>query len=126
MGHKKFKMGFYYNQPQGFYYNQQQQPGFYYNQQQPGFYYNQQPGFYYNQQQGFYYDQWDAAAKAAAKKGFGEAWKKDKYASKVMDSVIDRASKLLTAHFVRTSTNRARSRTASSDRLPANACATRR
>merc|ERR1711979_1983 len=93
---KKFKMGFYYNQPQGFYYNQQQQPGFYYNQQQPGFYYNQQPGFYYNQQQGFYYDQRDAAAK----EGFGEAWKKDKYASKVMDSVIDRASKLLTAHFV--------------------------
>merc|ERR1712228_997661 len=73
MGHKKFKMGFYYNQPQG---------------------------FYYNQQQDFYYDQQDPAAKAVAKKGFGEAWKKDKYASKVMDAVIDRASKLLTAHFV--------------------------
>merc|ERR1712130_540688 len=32
--------------------------------------------------------------KALARRG------KDKYASKVMDSVIDRASKLLTAHFV--------------------------
>merc|ERR1712158_203131 len=82
MGHKKFKMGFYYNQPQGFYYNQQQQR------------------FYYNQQQGFYYDERDAGAKAAAKKGFGAAWQKDKYASKVMDAVIARASKLLTAHFV--------------------------
>merc|ERR1712088_964555 len=61
--------------------------GFYYNQQQKeGFYYNQQEGFYYNQPEGFYYDNQDS--------------KKTKGANKAMDAVIDRASKVLTGHFV--------------------------
>merc|ERR1712176_1237986 len=92
----------------GFYYQQQPQQGFYYNQQpqKQGFYYNQQPkqGFYYNQPEGFYYDQRDPAKKvvkkAAPKVNNSAAWKGDEYASKLMDAVIDRTSKVLTGHFV--------------------------
>merc|ERR1712078_206 len=115
MGSKK--MGLYYQQQpqQGFYYNQQpQKQGFYYNQQpKQGFYYNQPEGFYYNQQEGFYYDQQDkafyydqrdpakkVAKKAAPKVNNSAAWKGDEYASKLMDAVIDRTSKVLTGHFV--------------------------
>merc|ERR1712212_665369 len=112
------KMGFYYNQQpqQGFYYNQQPQKGFYYNQQpkqgfyynnenqKEGFYYNQPEGFYYNQPEGFYYDNQDSKKTKVANKAkavnHSAAWKGDEYASKVMDAVIDRASKVLTGHFV--------------------------
>merc|ERR1712157_79252 len=100
------KMGFYYNQQpqQGFYYNQQpQKEGFYYNQPE-GFYYNQPEGFYYNQPEGFYYDNQDSKKTKKANKtkavNHSAAWKGDEYASKVMDAVIDRASKVLTGHFV--------------------------